>query len=230
METDEVGRLVKDVDGWFTDKEGMLLYNLAKRCTGRGVIVEIGSWKGKSTIWLAQGSKAGKKVKVYAIDPHIGSPPLKPNGEEIWTFDEFKRNITAAGADDIISPIVKTSEEAVREVTEPVELIFIDGDHTYEGVKKDFELWYPKVVPGGFMVFHDSIILPGPKRVVGEHLFKSKNFKDVSFVKATTFGEKTQENTPPNRLRNRCMLLCKDIYEIVCITKITLVKLLKRLK
>jgi predicted O-methyltransferase YrrM len=69
---EETRRAAKDVPGWLTDAEGELLFNLAKSCSGKGVIVEIGSWKGKSTIWMARGSQAGHGVKIYAIDPHEG--------------------------------------------------------------------------------------------------------------------------------------------------------------
>jgi hypothetical protein len=55
------------------------------------VLVEIGSWKGRSTICIAIGSKAGKKNKCYAIDPHTGSSEHKIKGKDIWTFDEFKK-------------------------------------------------------------------------------------------------------------------------------------------
>jgi hypothetical protein len=67
MEIDEIKKLVFKINGWLTDKEGELLYNLAKNCTGKGVIVEIGSWKGKSTIWLGKGSKAGKKLRFMQL-------------------------------------------------------------------------------------------------------------------------------------------------------------------
>ncbi len=53
----KIKKLVKDIEGFLTDKDGALLFDLAKRVSGRGVILEIGSWKGKSTIWLAKGSK-----------------------------------------------------------------------------------------------------------------------------------------------------------------------------
>lgn len=58
---EEIKKLVERVDGWLTHGEGGLLYNLAKNCKGNGVIVEIGSWKGKSTIWLGAGSKDWEK-------------------------------------------------------------------------------------------------------------------------------------------------------------------------
>ncbi len=121
-----------------TEREGKFLYTLAKKCKGSGVIVEIGSWKGRSTIYLAKGSKAGNSVRVYAIDPHTGSSEHKEKFGEVWTFDEFVKNIKSAGVDDIVTPIVKTSEEAAKEFDRPVELIFIDGAHEYEFVKKRF--------------------------------------------------------------------------------------------
>src|SRR5712691_13572252 len=62
--------LIADVPGWLTDEEGEALYDLARACTGKGVIVEIGSWVGKSTICLGRGSLAGASVPIYAVDPH----------------------------------------------------------------------------------------------------------------------------------------------------------------
>src|SRR5687768_10612282 len=80
-----------EVEGWLARGEGKLLYRLSKQCTGRGVIVEIGSWKGKSTTWLGLGSCAGKGVQVHAIDPHTGSTQLDDGSdrfERICTFHE----------------------------------------------------------------------------------------------------------------------------------------------
>jgi len=51
VQIEQIKLLTRNVDGFLDEKEGILLYNLAKNCTGKGVIVEIGSWKGKSTIW-----------------------------------------------------------------------------------------------------------------------------------------------------------------------------------
>ena len=81
MEKDKVKRIARQVDGFLTDNEGELLHNFAKRCTSKGTIVEIGSWKGKSTIWLGNGSKKGNRATVYAIAPHI-----------VYCFDYFYPN------------------------------------------------------------------------------------------------------------------------------------------
>jgi predicted O-methyltransferase YrrM len=204
----DVRKLVEKVDGWLTDSEGELLYRLAKDCN-KGVIVEIGSWKGKSTIWLSAGSKAGNKVKVYAVDPHTGSEEHKEAYGKVWTFEEFKKNIKNAGMDDIVIPLVKESVPAAAEFKEPVGLIFVDGAHDYESVKKDFKAWYPKVADGGIMVFHDTFF-DGPKRVVEESVFKSGNFRKAGFVGITTFAEKVAANTRADRARNKLTLLVKN--------------------
>lgn len=210
---EDVTKSVERIDGWLRKREGIALYNLAKSCKGRGVIVEIGSWKGKSTILLAKGSKAGNKIKIYAIDPHTGSSEHEEINKKIWTYEEFKNNIASAKVDDIIVPIVKTSEEAAKDFNEKVEFIFIDGSHEYEFVKLDFDLWYPKVIDGGIMAFHDTFGWPGPKKVIGEHVIRSRNFKNVRFVDLTTIAEKTKKNSFRDRLKNRYVFILLNMYD-----------------
>ncbi len=215
METNEIQKSVDQVNGWLTYREGKLLYNLAKNCSGKGVIVEIGSWKGKSTIWLAKGSKAGNNVSIYAIDPHLGSTEHKEWYGNVLTFEEFKKNIKDAKVDDIVIPIVKKSEEAANYFDKPVELIFIDGAHEYELVKLDFESWFPKVIDRGTMAFHDSVGYhwSGPRQVVTASLYKSRNFRNIGFVDSITFGQKTKQISVFNIFNNRCALLFKSSYE-----------------
>lgn len=172
------------IEGWLTDAEGILLENLARE-NKTGNIVEIGSWKGKSTIRLAKGTIAGKKNMVFAIDPHTGSPEHKKAlGEDLNTYQEFEQNIKKAGVENYVVPIVETSEEAAITFNAPVGLVFVDGNHEYEYVKKDFDLWYPKLVSGGIIAFHDNN-WPGPKKLIDEIssnpdlLIKSKNHVDT---------------------------------------------------
>ena len=209
-EVQEISEVVAKVDGWLSDKEGEFLYNVAKNCKGKGVIVEIGSWKGKSTIWLAKGSKAGNEVKIYAIDPHTGSSEHKRTYGEVSTFEEFKRNIKMAGVEDVIAPIVKTSEEAAKTFEEPVEFVFIDGAHEYEMVKLDFLLWFPKLIEGGIIAFHDTMA-DGPQKVAEEFVYKSKHCRNVGFVGSITFAQKVKANSFYDRLRSRYVLLLKDL-------------------
>ena len=227
LEIGKIKEFIDKVEGWLSHKEGELLYNLAKNCSGRGVIVEIGSWKGKSTIWLGKGSKKGESIKVYAVDPHIGFPDVIETYGKIWTYEGFKNNIKAAAVDDVVVSIVKTSEDAAGDFNEPVELIFIDGVHQYDYVKLDFQLWFPKVIPGGTMAFHDTTGGYGAKQVVEELVYKSKHFKNVRFADSITFAEKVEQNSFRDRLKNRYMLSLKHLYEFAC--KLHLPKPLKAL-
>lgn len=210
--TESIKEIVKNVDGWLTDNEGKLLYRLAKENSKKGVIVEIGSWKGKSTIWLAKGSKAGDNAKVYAIDPHTGSEEHKKILHGKSTFEEFKNNIKNADVANVVVPILKTSEEAALNFNKQVGLVFIDGDHSYEAVLLDFITWFPKMVEGGIMVFDDTIGWTGPIKVVEENIYKSPNFKNINFVEKVTYAEKVNKNSFVERLRNNFMLLLRKIY------------------
>ncbi len=195
------------VGGWLTDEEGETLYRLARACTGRGVIVEIGSYKGRSTICLARGSKAGQNVPIYAIDPHRGV-----------AFEEFKQNLAATGIEDIVTHIRQPSQEALPAIgDEPIELLFIDGNHKYPMVLQDFEQFVPRLVEGGFLVMHDTTrAFPGSKRVAEDRVYKSRQFRDVRFVFSTmTVGRKVAANTLIDRLQARRALYTKTLFELL---------------
>ncbi|WP_455277746.1 class I SAM-dependent methyltransferase [[Eubacterium] cellulosolvens] len=157
----------------------------------------------------------GKKVKVYAVDPHTGSSEHKESYCEVWTFEEFKKNIRNANLSDLIIPILKTSEEAAKIIDMPVELIFIDGAHEYDLVKLDFKLWFPKVINGSIIAFHDSVTAswPGPKKAVEELIYKSSNFRNVNFEDSITFAEKVEQNSLKDKIRNKYILFLKNLYE-----------------
>ena len=210
-ETDEVARRVEGIGGWLTPREGRLLYDLARRCTGRGVIVEIGSWKGKSTIWMASGSRRGAGVKVHAIDPHTAESDNLATQSAVPTLEEFTRNIRSAGLDDLVVPLVTTSAEAASHFSHPVELIFIDGAHDYASVALDLDLWFSKVVDGGTIAFHDTVAWEGPRRLVAERVFRGGWARGARFVDSTTVAEKVAGNSIGDRLRNRYVLGLKQI-------------------
>jgi MMP 1-O-methyltransferase len=195
------------IGGWLTDAEGEFLYNAARNCQGKGTIVEIGSWKGKSTIWLAKGSKRGCRSSIYCIDPHTGSAEHRKKGEELNTLEEFRHNLKEAEVDDIVVPIVKTSRDAALNWNgKPVELLWIDGSHQYEMVKLDFDLWFPLLVDGGLIAFHDTLGWPGPIKVVKDHIYNSCNFAGAGFIDSLTHARKVRANSPQERLGNRWRL------------------------
>ena len=214
-EIESTKAITDSIEGWLQSAEGAFLYKAAKNCEGKGVIVEIGSWKGKSTIWLAKGSKAGSNIKVYAIDPHTGSSENIEKLGEIWTYQEFKGNIEKAEVEDIVISILKTSGDAAREWNgKPIELLWIDGAHEYEMVKLDFDLWSPYLIEGGIVAFHDTIGWEGPRRLVKEALYTSHNFSDVRFIYSLTYARKTHTNSIAQRLRNYWVLFLKNLCKL----------------
>lgn len=212
MTKNEIAAIVRPVDGWLFDGEARLLFELARTADPSGVIVEIGSWKGKSTICLAKGSEAGPRLKVYAIDPHIGSEEHHATGQ-IWTFEEFQKNIRNAGVQDTVVPLVKMSTEAARDFNLPVSVVFIDGAHDYDSVKADFEAWFPKVIEGGVVAFHDTTGWDGPRRLVRTALFRNPHIRSASFSWSIAYGKKSQAQSALGRLGNLARLPLKIVHE-----------------
>ncbi len=188
--TTEILAKIKDVYSC-SEKEGRLLYKLAQQCMGKGVIVEIGSWKGYSTIWLASGSKAGNKVPVYAVDTFEGDKLHYSHGES-ETYREFEENIRAANLKDIVRTMAMSSEVAEKIWGDkPIELIFVDGDH--EDTYRDFLRWYPHVIEGGIVALHDTVAWPSmiPYKVAINELYKGNSFREVRQVGSITYAIKT---------------------------------------
>ena len=206
----------KDLEGSFSKVEGMLtpdegryLYKLAQHNPGKGAIVEIGSWKGKSTIWLALGAKAVGGDKVVAIDPHT---PLPEEGYLEDTEAVFRRNIAEAEIDGHVIPMVMTSEEAVKGWNRPISLLWIDGDHRYEQARRDFLLWEPHVIEGGIVAMHDTIRKKGPRRVLWEEIFRSDRFQGISIVDNITAARKVKNTSPWGKLIKWITIGCRGLY------------------
>ncbi|MGA1975737.1 MAG: class I SAM-dependent methyltransferase [Conexivisphaerales archaeon] len=214
---EEARELAGRTEGWLSEAEGEALFALARGCRPPGVIVEIGSWKGKSTTWLAKGSRSGPGLKVCAIDPHRGGSA--DTGELVaqGTFQDFAANMKRAGIDDLVVPYVMTSAEAATQVQDGVALVFIDGSHEYEDVKLDVELWSPKVVDGGHLALHDAVnsVWPGVPRAVREVVYESSRFRSLRLVDSMSICEKADGNGLSQRFQRRWALLIFDVSNLV---------------
>lgn len=213
MNKREILQITDSVEGWLSRKEGWFLYRMAGRCKGN--IVEIGSWKGKSTVWLGLGSKSGNHAVIHAVDPHTGAPEHVRSLGKVWTFDQFQENIRNAGIEHLVHPLVNTSEAAAADFNEPVEFLFIDGAHEYEAVRNDLRLWSPKLVEGGFIAFHDTTGWYGPRKVVADNLFKGAGYRGVGFVDSMTFGQKCSTPSATDLLMNKLRYLLFIPYALV---------------
>ncbi len=189
---DHVAALVARVDGWLSEPQGRALFEAAAGTTGRGAIVEIGSWKGRSTIWLAAGAKlAGRRV--VAIDPHVNSR----EDRDATTVADFRKNIEQAGLSDIVEPLIMSSADAAALFEGPVELLFIDGDHSYDAVLRDAELWLPKLTEGATVMFHDvsTAAYSGPRRIFRRHVCLSPKFDSIRRIGSMTVARRTGQRS-----------------------------------
>jgi predicted O-methyltransferase YrrM len=206
---DEVRGIVSQVEGWLTDREVAFLYKTARECSQDGVILEIGSWKGKSTICLAKGSEAGAKVPVYAVDPHIGTLEQGMWMDGRSSFEDFRKNISESGVEDLVIPLAKRSQDVAKNWDTPISFLWIDGDHSYAGAMSDFELFSKWVVEGGVIAFHDSTQDEVPQVVV--EVFGRPGFRKLGLVDSITHGVKCSAGG--KSLCDRFILLCVANYD-----------------
>lgn len=165
-------RKATQFEGQIAQVEAELLVWLASQVPAEQVIVEIGSYRGRSAIALALGSLLGNGVRVYAVDPHLDFTGVK--GGEFGPSDMARlyRNLDVAGVGRIVAVVALPSVMIGRAWFESDEwnnvgLLWIDGDHRYEAVRDDFETWAPCVAVGGWLAFHDSLA-PGVGRLLAE--------------------------------------------------------------
>lgn len=180
-----------DIFGYLDALEGYTLKLYAEKGPGAGEIVEIGSFMGKSTCWLAAGLKQRDAVeKVWAVDHFRGSPEHQSNQscecKELidvgTTFQQFRHNLKSVNLEDFVVPLKGDSESVVKNWTEPIRLLFIDGDHSYEAVEKDFKLWSRFVVPGGIIIFHDVGKWLGPTQFYQQLMQANHQYQAVMSV------------------------------------------------
>jgi predicted O-methyltransferase YrrM len=139
-----------------------LLYGLARSLQPE-ICVEIGSARGWSTCHLGLALRENVRGKLYAIDPHLATN--WNDTDSVATLPVLRRNLRRCGVARYVEIVRATSEEAARNWTQPIDLLFIDGDHSYEGVKRDWTLFSPYLAPFGVAAFHDSTWeLHGPNR------------------------------------------------------------------
>ncbi len=147
------------LEGWMSPAQGERLWDEAAAVPAGGSIVEIGSYRGKSTVVLA--SAASKGVTVTAIDPHAGNDrgPRQIHGrpdEGQDDHDAFAANLEAAGVAAGVRHVRRFSHHALDDVPGPAHLLYIDGAHRFRPARGDLVQWGAKVEPGGVLLVHDA--------------------------------------------------------------------------
>jgi len=150
---------IDGIDGWLSDEQAARLFERAREVPEGGRIVEIGSYRGRSTVVLAATAQQG--TRVIAIDPHAGNDrgPRQITGNlEAGEEDRiaFERNLRRAGVREPVVHIRKRSDEALDDVDGEIDLLYVDGAHRFAPARQDIERWGARVRPGGTMLIHDA--------------------------------------------------------------------------
>ena len=199
---------LNSVKGFLDHDEGICLYNHALSSSKKGPILEIGSYCGKSTIYLAAAAKE-YNCSVYSVDHHTGSEENQVGWEyhdielfdeetgKINSFPEFMRNLRKANLLDTVIPIVSDSSLVSRDWKIPLSMVFIDGGHTMEAAFNDFNNWKDKIIKGGILAIHDVFPNPDdggrPPFEIYRKALSENNFKEVKAVKSLRILEKLNE-------------------------------------
>ena len=163
--------LLRETKGFMPEGEGLLLHRWALAQLTSGPALEVGSYCGKSAVYLGAAAREVGSV-VFALDHHHGSEENQAGWEHhdtdvvdpvtgrMDTLPFFRRTIERAGLEDHVVALVGQSGTVGRHWGTPLALLFIDGGHGVEPARTDFETWVPHVAVGGVLVIHD--VFPDP--------------------------------------------------------------------
>ncbi len=190
--------LISNVKGFLDEDEGRCLYDIALKAGSLGPCLEIGSYCGKSTLYLAAACRENSSI-LFSIDHHRGSEEQQPGEEyfdpelfdpqagQVDTFGRFRATIEYAGFEDTVVPIVCRSEVAARKWATPLSLVFIDGGHAFETVFTDYNAWVGHIISGGYLLVHDIFADPAKGGQAPYHIYNlaiaSGLFREVAMVK-----------------------------------------------
>lgn len=160
--------------GFMPPEEGLALHDAGLEAAHRvpgAPLVEIGSYCGKSSVYLGSAAQTAGTV-LFAVDHHRGSEENQPGWEwhepdlvdpttgRLDTLPTFRRTVASAGLEDHVVAVVGESATVARHWQTPLALLFIDGGHGREPAHRDYEMWTPNVAPGGLLAIHD--VFPDP--------------------------------------------------------------------
>ncbi len=164
--------------GFLTEREARFLALAAACAPGKGAILEIGSFKGKSTVGLASIAAHYGLGKVVTVDPHTAPSVTDPDLEgQKSSWDDFQATLRTAGVADAVEVHRAFSRDLACGWNRPIRVLWIDGDHTYAGAKEDIDLFRRHLADGAIVALHDVLhTFEGPIRVFVEELLASDDF------------------------------------------------------
>ena len=191
------------IPSWLGRQEGLALASACYTLPSNAVVVEIGSFLGKSAIMLAGARKARSSGRVHCIDPFDASGDAfsVPAYRAIADADprplraRFQANIARAGLTDWVVVHEGTAATVAAAWTEPIDMLFLDGDQSPEGARLAYDAWEPFLKVGGLIALHNSndrSYAPGHEgiRLLATGIVRPPRYDDIRCVESTTFARR----------------------------------------
>lgn len=193
--------LATQLEGHLTPREARFLSLLGAVPTADGDVLEIGSFKGKSTILLAKSAAFAGAGRVAAVDPLILPSVTDPSDADPATLPSlFRENLRRHGVESLVDFHQTTSGVLGATWNRPLRLLWIDGDHTWSGALSDFEAFAPFLRPGGIVAIHDVLNrFEGPLRVICERILSSDRFGACGLVGSIGWAQVVEDASSAGR-------------------------------
>lgn len=148
---------IQSVPGWLNSWEGQRLMDLAEMAAGIGPIVEIGMYRGRSTLCLAEGVRRSRKGHIWTIDLFEETYTFEGCPSPLPSLSQSQQTLAEHNAQDLVTIIDGDSRlpSTASRVPNAIALLFIDGDHTFEALSKEWEGWNSKLKKDSWVVVHD---------------------------------------------------------------------------
>ena len=202
---------VASTTGYLSEREARLVMAAAALSPAQGKNLEIGSFKGRSTVGIAYVTRELGLGKVVAVDPHTSpastDPDLRSRGQTT-SYDDFVANLEAAGVLDRVEIRRAYSHDLAREWKDPLRFLWIDGDHTYEGAKADIDMFKPFLADGAIVAMHDVLgTFEGALRVFVEEVLDRDDFGPAGFSGSIGWAQYRPRDGARFRWRRRLLAL-----------------------
>jgi predicted O-methyltransferase YrrM len=225
---DQIGRIIDEgwkrvsvTTGFLSEREARFLMAATALAPPRGKNLEIGSFKGRSTVAIAYVIRELGLGTLVAVDPHTSPASTDPDLRgQATSYDDFVANLKAAAVFDRVEIKRTYSHDLARQWKDSIRLLWIDGDHTYEGAKADIYLFKPYLVEGAMVAMHDVLgTFEGVLRVFVEEILDSDDFGAAGFSGSIGWGQYRPRNGRRARFRWRRRLLAIPARRLIPIAR-----------
>lgn len=215
--SNDAWRRVRAAPGFLTEREARFLALAAVAAPGQGAILEIGSFKGRSTVGLASVAARYRLGKVVAVDPFTAPSDTDPSlGGAASSYQDFCRTLDQAGLTDQVEVHRALSRDLAGDWDRAIRFLWIDGDHSYAGAKLDLDLFLPHVISGGVVAFHDVLhSFEGPIRVFVEDVLRSDRFGPAGFCGSIGWAQYRPGDGAAPRFRDARLALARRAARLI---------------